>query len=168
MNAGIDRRVTTRSEKGNGNVATKVGKTLLLASVLSLYIVVVNALWYAVLMSGFYQNSRGSWGQAARDDPSIPIILLSIFSVALLMTLLFRRVRVSPRRRLLSYLGYGVMVGLIYVLPASLYYFGTTDILTFDVMVMDVVWHMIEEGSAGVLLGVLCQLPFFSALNERS
>ena len=167
MKAQIDQQATTRLDSGNGNILVAVGKSALLALMLTLYIFSVNALWYAVLMKGFYENSQGSWGQVARDNPSIPIVVLSMFSVAFLMTLLFRRIRVSQRNRVLSYLSYGITVGLIYVLPASLYYFGTTDILAFNVVAMDVVWHVIEEGSAGILLGVLCQLPFFAALRGK-
>ena len=58
---------------------------------------------------------------------------------------------------MLANLAFGMLIGLIYVFPSSLYYYGTTNFLAFGPMAMDVCWHMIEEGVAGIVLGALCQ-----------
>ena len=114
----------------------------------------LNALWYAVLMRGFYERPHGSWVSVARDDPSIAIILTSFLSLATLMNVAYPHFRFSESKWL-NGLAVGVLVGLIYALPTTLYYFGTTDILAGDVAALDVAWHMIEEGTAGLVVAAI-------------
>lgn len=121
----------------------------------TLSIFTANSLWYAVIMSDFYDGSSGHWSQVSRDDPSIPIVLLGILVLAVLMTAHYPFLRLPIRHPILADGAFGVLIGLIYVLPSSLYYYGTTDFLEFVPMAMDVLWHMIEEGLAGVVLGML-------------
>ena len=135
----------------------KVVKSLLISLGVALSIFATNSLWYAVIMRGFYENSQGSWMQVSREHPSIPVILLGIFALSVLMTVLYPKVQMGIKSPVLANLVFGMLIGLIYVLPSSLYYFGTTNFLAFGPMAMDVCWHMIEEGIAGVVLGVLYQ-----------
>ena len=132
-----------------------IGKVALISLIVSLFITAINSLWYAMIMREFYENSQGSWMQVSREEPSILSILLGIFSLSLLMTLLYPRVRMGVKPPWLANLIFGMMIGLIYVLPSSLYYHGTTNFLTFGPMAMDILWHMVEEGLAGIVLGAL-------------
>ena len=133
----------------------KVLKGLLIALGVALSIFMANSLWYAVIMRGFYVNSQGSWMQVSRENPSIPTILLGMYVLAVLMTVLYPKVQMGIKQPILANLCFGMLVGLIYVFPSSLYYFGTTTFLAFGPMAMDVFWHMIEEGLAGIFLGIL-------------
>jgi len=133
----------------------KALKSLLIALGVALSIFTANSLWYAVIMRGFYENSQGSWMQVSREHPSIPVILLGMYVLAILMTVLYPKVKMGIKQPILADLGFGMLVGLIYVFPSSLYYFGTTNFLAFGPMAMDVFWHMIEEGLAGIVLGIL-------------
>ena len=135
----------------------KVVKSLLISLGVALSIFATNSLWYAVIMRGFYENSQGSWMQVSREHPSVPVILLGMFVLSVLMTVLYPKVQMGIKSPVLANLVFGMLIGLIYVLPSSLYYFGTTNFLAFGPMAMDVCWHMIEEGIAGVVLGVLYQ-----------
>ena len=135
----------------------KFVKSLLISLGVALSIFATNSLWYAVIMRGFYENSQGSWMQVSREHPSIPIILLGMVVLSMLMTVLYPKVHMGIKSPVLANLVFGMLVGLIYVLPYSLYYFGTTNFLAFGPMAMDVCWHMVEEGIAGVVLGVLYQ-----------
>lgn len=130
-------------------------KRLLIPLGVTLSIFISNSLWYAVIMRGFYENSKGSWMQVSREHPSIPVILLGMFVLSVLMTVLYPKVQMGMKRPLLANLIYGMSIGLIYVLPSSLYYYGTTSFLAFGPMTMDVGWHVIEEGIAGIMLGLL-------------
>jgi hypothetical protein len=127
----------------------------LIAFGVALSIFLANSLWYALIMRGFYENSAGSWMQVSRENPSIPIILLGMFVLAVLMTILYPKVQLGIQPPILADAVFGMLIGLIYVFPASLYYYGTTNFLAFGPMAMDIVWHSIEEGLAGVVLGLL-------------
>ena len=133
----------------------KTMKLALIALGVALSIFLANSLWYAVIMRSFYENSSGSWMQVSRENPSIPIILLGMFVLAVLMTVLYPRVQLGIQPAILADAVFGMLIGLIYVFPASLYYYGTTNFLAFGPMAMDVLWHSIEEGLAGVVLGLL-------------
>ncbi len=133
----------------------KIMKSFLISLGVTVSIFATNSLWYAVIMRGFYENSQGSWMQVSREHPSIPVIILGMFVLSVLMTVLYPRVRMGIKSPNLGNLIFGMLVGLIYVLPSSLYYYGTTNFLAFSPMAMDVSWHMIEEGIAGIVLGTL-------------
>ena len=146
----------------------KIMRFALIALGVTLTIFVANSLWYAVIMRGFYESSSGSWMQLSRENPAIPIIVLGMFVLAVLMTVLYPRVQLGIRPPLLADAVYGMLIGLIYVLPSSLYYFGTTNFLAFGPMAMDVFWHMIEEGLAGVVLGLLYRRFADQGLSTRT
>jgi len=133
----------------------KALKSLLIALGVALTIFMANSLWYAVIMRGFYENSQGSWMQVSREHPSVPTILLGMYVLSVLMTVLYPKVQMGIKQPVLANLGFGMLVGLIYVFPSSLYYYGTTNFLAFGPMAMDVFWHMIEEGLGGIVLGML-------------
>ncbi len=133
----------------------KTAKLLLVSLGVTLSIFTTNSLWYAVIMRGFYENSQGSWMQVSREHPSIPVIVLGMFVLSVLMTVLYPKVRLGIQSPILANLVFGMLIGLIYVLPSSLYYFGTTNFLAFGPMAMDAGWHMVEEGIAGIVLGTL-------------
>lgn len=133
----------------------KAAKFLLISLGVTLSIFTTNSLWYAVIMRGFYENSQGSWMQVSREHPSIPIIILGMFVLSVLMAVLYPKVRLGIQSPILANLVFGMLVGLIYVLPSGLYYFGTTNFLAFGPMAMDAGWHMMEEGIAGIVLGAL-------------
>ena len=135
----------------------KIPKSLLIALGVALSIFTTNSLWYAVIMRGFYENSQGSWMQVSREHPSILVILLGIYVLSVLMTVLYPNVHMGIKQPVLANLAFGMLVGLIYVFPSSLYYYGTTNFLAFGPMAMDVFWHMVEEGIAGIVLGALYQ-----------
>ena len=135
----------------------KVLKNLTIALGVALSIFATNSLWYAVIMRGFYENSQGSWMQVSREHPSIPVILLGMYILSVLMTVLYPKVQMGIKSPVLANLAFGMLIGLIYVFPSSLYYYGTTNFLAFGPMAMDVCWHMIEEGIAGIVLGALYQ-----------
>ena len=135
----------------------KILKLTLVSVAVTLSIFTTNSLWYAVIMRGFYENSQGSWTQVSRENPSVPIIILGMFVLSVLMTVLYPKVQMGIKQPMLANLAFGMLVGLVYVFPSSLYYYGTTNFLAFGPMVMDVCWHMIEEGIAGTVLGALYQ-----------
>jgi hypothetical protein len=135
----------------------KVVKSLSISLGVTLAIFATNSLWYAVIMRGFYENSQGSWMQVSREHPSIPVIILGMFVLSVLMTVLYPKVQMGIKSPILANLVFGMLIGLIYVLPSSLYYYGTTNFLAFGPMTMDVCWHMVEEGIAGIVLGALYQ-----------
>ena len=100
----------------------KIIKLTLIALGVTLSIFLANSLWYAVIMRGFYEGSAGSWMQVSRENPAIPIIVLGMFVLAVLMTVLYPRVQLGIRPPLLADAVYGMLIGLIYVLPSSLYW----------------------------------------------
>lgn len=114
----------------------------------------LNSLWYAVLMRGFYDRESGSWGAIGRDDPSLVFIALSFLSLASLMTIAYPYVSFG-RRWWIRGLGLGLMTALVFIVPSSFYYFGTTNILVAEVMVADIGWHLIEESAAGLTIAAL-------------
>ena len=130
--------------------AKRAGVTLVVAGVM----LTLNSLWYAVLMRGSYDRDSGSWGAIARDDPSFLFIGLSFLTLAALMTIAYPHVSFG-RNRWTRGLALGIMAALVFIMPASFYYFGTTDILVGEVMVADIGWHLIEESAAGLTIAAL-------------
>ncbi|MDH4117083.1 MAG: hypothetical protein OEX04_12615 [Acidimicrobiia bacterium] len=118
----------------------------------------LNSLWYAVLMKGFYDRDTGSWGAVARENPSMVFILLSFVTLATLMTVAYPYVSFG-RSWWARGLGLGIMSGLVFIVPAGFYYFGTTDILVGEVLAADIGWHLIEESAAGLTIAALLGRP---------
>ena len=131
------------------------GKNALITLAVFLTIFAANSLWYGVVMRGYYATVTGSWVQVTRENPSVPVILAGMFVLAVLMVLAYPKVNGGRKRPLLSNFLFGLVIGLIYVFPSSLYYLGTVDFLEVGPVAMDVGWHMIEEGLAGIVLGIL-------------
>lgn len=128
----------------------RAGVTLVVAGVM----LILNSLWYALAMRDFYDRDTGSWGAVARDDPSFLFIGLSFLTLAALMTIAYPHVSFG-RNRWTRGLALGIMAALVFIMPGSFYYFGTTDILVGEVMVADIGWHLIEEGAAGLTIAAL-------------
>ena len=142
-------------------LAKRAGVTLVVAGVM----LTLNSLWYAVLMRGFYDRDSGSWGAIARDDPSFLFIGLSFLTLATLMTIAYPHVSFG-RNRWTRGLALGIMAALVFIMPASFYYFGTTDILVGEVMVADIGWHLIEESAAGLTIAALIGRQVAQAARE--
>lgn len=156
---------TTGSVPSDKGVTMSILRTIRTAVIVTFLILGLNALWYAVVMRGFYDRPSGSWVSVSRDEPSIVLIAASFFALALLLTLAYPHVRFG-RSRWSTGLALGIIVGLFYILPTSLYYLGTTDILAADVMVMDVGWHIIEEGVAGLAVAGLAGVDVSRTARE--
>jgi len=144
-------------------LAKRAGVTLVVAGVM----LTLNSIWYAVLMRGFYDRDSGSWGAVARDDPSFLFIGLSFLTLATLMTIAYPYVSFG-RNRWTRGLALGIMAALVFIMPASFYYFGTTDILVGEVMVADIGWHLIEESAAGLTIAALIGRQVAPAAGQPS
>ena len=131
------------------------GKNALITLAVFLTIFAANSLWYGAVMRGYYTMANGSWVQVTRENPSVPVVLAGMFVLAVLMVLVYPKVVGGRKRPLFSNFLFGLVIGLIYVFPSSLYYLGTVDFLEVGPVAIDVAWHMIEEGLAGIVLGAL-------------
>lgn len=136
------------------------------SGVIALLMLGLNSLWYAVLMKGVYTRDTGSWVSVGRDNPSVPIILLSFLVLGSLMTLAYPHVRVWPSRWA-NGLTLGLFTALVFILPSGLYYFATTNILVLEVLAMDVLWHLIEESTAGLALAALLGARGDTRVNQK-
>ena len=52
-------------------------------------------------------------------------------------------------------LKFGIMIGIVWVLPHALIRHGAMVSMTGKMLLVDAIWHLVEQGIAGLIIGLI-------------
>lgn len=107
----------------------------------------IAGIWHKLILANFYTNA------VEAEHKGIGILLLSYCILALLMAILYTPYH-KVERPLRSGLVFGIIIGLIWVFPHGLAMAGAHG-EPLDYVIKNALWHVIEQGLGGILLGWL-------------
>ena len=111
---------------------------------------VLGFLWHQIIMGDFYDNQMS---QVLRVELRIPFVILGYIVLAFLMAYVYP-MGYQGGSPLKEGLRFGVLIGLIWVLPHGLVALGTENITVAGGLV-DAIWHVVEQGIGGVVIGLV-------------
>jgi hypothetical protein len=130
-------------------------KKLLIAFVAGFVVMFLLAgLWHMVIMSDFYFSSDLN----LREQPLMGYITLGYLVLALLMAYVYPK-GYAGGAPVKEGLKFGVLFGLIWILPHSLALFGFSSATTGVQLIVDAIWHLVEQGSGGIVIALVYGKP---------
>ncbi len=125
------------------------GKKLILSCIAGFIVMFLLAgLWHMALMSDLYTTP------SSREEPLMGFIALGLFILALLMAYLYPK-GYSGGSPVTEGLKFGILVGLMWVLPLGLILYAVQEGYTLNMVIVDAIWHMVEEGVGGIVIGLV-------------
>ena len=128
-------------------------------------IFVLGFLWHSVIMTGFYEEHYGDVARA-RADTKIPFIVLGYLVLALLMAYLYP-IGYKGGSPAAEGMRFGILIGLLWVLPHGLISHATENI-TLTGIIVDAIWHVVEEGAGGIAVAMVYGAPVAEAAEEKA
>ena len=110
-------------------------------------------LLYGMLLMNYFEANAGSATGVNRESMNMIALFLGNLAMAALLTLVF--LRWAGVSTFMGGLKAGALIGLLIALGLDLTMFGTTNIMTLNGMVMDVVVYTIMSAVAGGVIGWL-------------
>ena len=129
-------------------------KKMLLAVVAGFAVMfLLSWLWHEFLMGDFYtaNNSPGSYA-----EPKIPFIMLGYFILALILAYIYP-LGYKGGSPVIEGLRFGIIMGLLWVVPYNVVLFGLFE-SSGTVLMVDFVWHIVEEGIGGIVIGLVYEI----------
>jgi hypothetical protein len=126
-------------------------KKLLLASVAGFAVMFALAgLWHNLIMEQFYKSYKLA---ALGGHEPVPI-LLGYLILALLMAYIYPKGYSggSPAKEGLKF---GIIIGLLWILPHSLVLFGESLSTSTEKLIINTIWHLVEQGGGGIAIGLV-------------
>ena len=125
------------------------GKKMILACVAGFVVMFLLAgLWHMVIMDEMYDLPT------AREEPLMGFIALAFVILALLMAYMYPK-GYSGGSPVGEGLKFGVLVGLVWILPLSLILYAVSKDFSLNVLIVDALWHLVEEGAGGAVIGLV-------------
>ena len=112
---------------------------------------VLAGLWHMVILSGFY--ARHAYFPA-REGALIGYIFLGYIVLALLMAYVYPK-GYSDGSPAAQGLKFGVIIGILWVLPHGIVLYGVHHSGTRALILVDTIWHMVEQGVGGLVIGAI-------------
>ena len=121
----------------------------------------LSGLWYTLIMADFYEANSPS---TAFAEPKMQFIVLGYLILALLMAYIYPLGHKggSP---LIEGLKFGVVMGLLWILPIGVVLFGVIE-SSGTLLVVDAIWHLVEQGIGGIVIGLVYGSQIPSAKND--
>lgn len=89
-----------------------------------------------------------------RSEPMILGIAVAYLIIALLMAYMYPK-GIEGESVFGNGLRFGALVGLLITLPISLILYSTIDGATMGIVVMESLWHIVEQGIGGIVIAYL-------------
>jgi hypothetical protein len=109
-------------------------------------------LWHMALMSDLYA------GDMNRAEPSMYLIGGSYLVLALLMSYMYPK-GIEGTNKIANGIKFGIVIGLLWVLPHSLVLHAVIEGSTLRVVFIDVAWHAVEQACGGVVIALIYGIP---------
>jgi len=129
-----------------------IQKILLSAIGAGVVMFLLAGLWHGALMSDLYVSDL------SRAEPNMVLIAVSYLILALLMAYIYPK-GIEGTSKIANGIKFGAVVGLIWVLPHALVIHAVTEGGTLNVILIDVLWHMVEEACGGVVIALIYGIP---------
>ena len=124
-------------------------KKMILACVTGFLVMFLLAgLWHELIMSDLYDMPT------SREEPLMGFIALAFFILALLMAYLYPK-GYSGGSPAAEGLKFGVVIGLMWTLPLGLILYAVSKDSSLNMVIVDALWHLVEEGAGGVAIGLV-------------
>ena len=127
-----------------------LGKFALATFVSAIAMIVLAALWHDVIMGDYYALHSA----VMREERQDLFVFLGMFLLALLMAYVYPR-GAGEGSALSGGARFGAVMGFIYVLPHGLVLHGVYETLTTELLLVDALWHVVEQGVGGVVIALI-------------
>lgn len=111
---------------------------------------ILGILWHTVIMGDFYDTHLAA---VARDVPKMPFVIFGYLVLALLMAYMFP-LGYKGGSAITEGLRFGILIGLLWVLPLQLVFHGLLNIGLTGSLV-DAGWHVVEQGVGGIIIAMV-------------
>ena len=127
------------------------GRKLVLGALAAFVVAyLLSGLWHVLLMSDFYDSAAGG---TMRDPPLFLPIGLVYLVVGFIMAYMYPK-GYEGGSPISEGLKFGAIIGLLWWFPTQLVLYGATE-GPFSIVLVDGAWHLVEEGLAGAVLGLI-------------
>ena len=106
--------------------------------------------WHVLLMSDFYDAASAG---PMRDPPLFWAVIVAYVIVGLVMAYMYPK-GFEGGSPLGEGLKFGIIIGLLWWLPTNLVFYAAME-GPFSIVLVDGAWHLLEEGIAGAVLGLV-------------
>ena len=107
-----------------------------------------------ILLADFFANNTGRIGSVNREAPLFGYIALGTFILSLIMSYIYPK-GVESSNRIIEGLKFGVIMGIIWIVPHSIILYGATTIFSKTAVLGDSLWHLFEQGLGGVVIAIV-------------
>jgi len=121
---------------------------------------VLSGIWHASLMSDLYASELN------RSEPNMLLVAVSYFILALLMAYIYPK-GIEGTNKIANGIKFGIIIGLIWVLPHALVMHAVTEGGALKVILIDGAWHMIEQACGGVVIALIYGIPKVEAVSSE-
>ena len=108
-------------------------------------------LWHMLIMGNFYASHSYF---PARETPMMEYIGLGYLILALLMAYIYPK-GYSSGSPVKEGAIFGGLIGLLWILPFSIVLHGVFNFGTKTLVLVDAIWHIVEQGIGGIVIGVI-------------
>ena len=129
------------------NIKKLIGASLAASVVMQL----LGWLWHFVIMGDFH-SANMYLTPAAQRSPEL--VLLGVFVLALMMAYVYPK-GYSGGSPVIEGFKFGAIIGVLWVLPHSLIQHGVWVVMSSEMLVVDALWHMVEQGIGGLVIGLI-------------
>ena len=131
-------------------------KKLLMAAIGSFVVMfVLSFVWHKLLMGSFYMQGDGTTRDVChRAEAIIPLIAAAYAILAVIMAYIYPK-GVEGDNKLMNGLRFGAVIGLLWIFPSQLVMHGVLNSFTLNVILVDSVWHMVEQGIGGIVIAYI-------------
>lgn len=112
----------------------------------------LSGLWHMALMSDLYASDLN------RAEPNLSLIAVSYLVLSLLMAYMYPK-GIEGTNKIANGIKFGVLVGLIWILPHSLIIHAVTEGGALNVIFIDVGWHIFEQACGGIVIALIYGIP---------
>jgi hypothetical protein len=112
---------------------------------------VLAGLWHMLIMESFYTSNSYL---PNRESPMMGYIALGYLLLAALMAHIYPK-GYSGGSPVKEGLKFGVLIGLLWILPHTIVLYGVKNSGTRVLILVDAIWHLVEEGVGGIIIGAI-------------
>ena len=105
-----------------------------------------------------FQSGADPMEPVMRSEPNMIGIAVATLILSLLMAYMYPK-GVEGRSKAGNGFRFGALIGLVYSVPISIIFFSTLEGITITMILSEAVWHIIEEGAAGVAIAYAYGIP---------
>ena len=124
-------------------------------------------LWHAVLMVDFYASNPGEIGNAGRETPKIPFIILGYLFLALVMAYIYPK-GAEGSNHVMDGLKFGAIVGFLWIVPHSTALYGATTLFSKTGIFGDGIYHIVEGAIGGIIIAMIYRKQSTTEATEKT